>query len=388
MHYGYDSLGRLASITWPVAVEGHDLEVLYAWDASGDLASVTNAHTGTVYWQLAGVADEVSAWGAAQRWTLGNGVTVRRLLDPATGRVTSITAGPNYSALRVSLAYARDARGNVTEAFDILTGVGYKSATTHYDALDRLHEFRVHNDAGGHGFTANYTAGGNLHWRSGAGHYYYNASQPHAVSKIEGYGETSHYHYNGVGEMTSGPSLGQIDWTRGGRVKQLVGATTTSLAYGANGHLVQKSVAGTTSRYVGRLLVKIGDSWRARIVANGEVIAIVKINAAGVPTTDYLVNDAQGSPAALLNESGGLIARFAWNAWGELVDPADGTGPDPNADQKHALTTLGYTGHEMLWEAGLVHTYARLYNAHIGRWLSPDPTVPRPFNGQGLNRYS
>src|SRR5699024_1819205 len=27
-------------------------------------------------------------------------------------------------------------------------------------------------------------------------------------------------------------------------------------------------------------------------------------------------------------------------------------------------------------------------NPGIGRWLSPDPTVPNPYNGQSLNRYS
>ncbi|MGH9438867.1 MAG: RHS repeat-associated core domain-containing protein, partial [Terriglobia bacterium] len=65
-----------------------------------------------------------------------------------------------------------------------------------------------------------------------------------------------------------------------------------------------------------------------------------------------------------------------------------GNGSDPNASADEALTSIGYTGHEMFWEAGLIHTHARLYDPSIGRWMSPDPTVPDGYDGQSLNRYS
>ncbi|MGH7239013.1 MAG: RHS repeat domain-containing protein, partial [Candidatus Saccharimonadales bacterium] len=160
-------------------------------------------------------------------------------------------------------------------------------------------------------------------------------------------------------------------------------------AYTTDGALLQKTVnGGDTIRYFGKLFMKVGDSWRERIVANGEVVTIVTVNSAGYPTTDYMIHDNLGSPAALLDASGNLAARFAWDAWGEMVDPAKGYGTDPGASSKEALTTLGYTGHEMFWEQGLVHTYARLYNPGTGRWLSPDCTVPHPYNGQSFNRYS
>ncbi len=134
--------------------------------------------------------------------------------------------------------------------------------------------------------------------------------------------------------------------------------------------------------------MKVGDAWRERIVANGEVVAIVNVNSVGYTTTDYMVHDNLGSPAAILDASGNLAARFAWNAWGEMVNPQTGIGPDPQASTKEALTTIGYTGHEMLWAQGLVYTWARLYDPGIGRWLSPDPTVPNAYNGQSFNRYS
>ncbi len=117
-------------------------------------------------------------------------------------------------------------------------------------------------------------------------------------------------------------------------------------------------------------------------------VAAGNVNSVGYTTTDYMVHDNLGSPAAILDASGNLAARFAWDAWGEMVNPATGTGTDPDASNKEALTTIGYTGHEMLWNQGLVHTWARLYNPAIGRWLSPDPTVPNAYDGQSFNRYS
>src|SRR5699024_6720406 len=115
---------------------------------------------------------------------------------------------------------------------------------------------------------------------------------------------------------------------------------------------------------------------------------IVKVNSSNQATAQYLVHDAQGSPAALLDAGGALIYRYAFSAWGELVNPATGTGADPSATAKEQALGLGYTGHEALWKAGLVHTWARLYNPHLGRWLSPDPTIPHPSHSQSLNRYS
>src|SRR5699024_9214462 len=117
------------------------LTVTYTYDAYGNLAKVKNAADGTVYWQADTGASvpAVSPWGTAQAWTLGNGIHVKRRQDPRTGAITTITAGPGEnSAARVSLAYGYDARGNASEAYDVLTGVGYKAGTTTYDGLNRL----------------------------------------------------------------------------------------------------------------------------------------------------------------------------------------------------------------------------------------------------------
>lgn len=52
------------------------------------------------------------------------------------------------------------------------------------------------------------------------------------------------------------------------------------------------------------------------------------------------------------------------------------------------LTTTGFTGHEMLDEVGLIHMQGRVYDPHLGRFLSADPFITELDNTQNMNRYS
>ncbi|MDR2473507.1 MAG: RHS repeat-associated core domain-containing protein, partial [Tannerella sp.] len=52
------------------------------------------------------------------------------------------------------------------------------------------------------------------------------------------------------------------------------------------------------------------------------------------------------------------------------------------------LLGRGYTGHEHLTQFGLINMNARLYDPALGRFLSPDPYVQNPFDGQSYNRYA
>ena len=47
----------------------------------------------------------------------------------------------------------------------------------------------------------------------------------------------------------------------------------------------------------------------------------------------------------------------------------------------------GYTGHEHFFEVNLIHMNGRMYDANLGRFLSPDNYIQDPFNTQSYNRY-
>lgn len=53
-----------------------------------------------------------------------------------------------------------------------------------------------------------------------------------------------------------------------------------------------------------------------------------------------------------------------------------------------ATTRRGFTGHEMLDSASLVHMNGRVYDPYLGRVLSVDPIVPTLGLSQAVNPFS
>ena len=83
------------------------------------------------------------------------------------------------------------------------------------------------------------------------------------------------------------------------------------------------------------------------------------------------------------------IVAESFAAFGGRRRPT-GTGLPTAADLAKiaAVTRDGYTGHEMLDNLGLIHMNGRVYDPGLGRFLSADPYVTLPYDGQGLNRYA
>ncbi len=97
----------------------------YGYDGSGNLAKVSNANTGTVYWQSeSGVNFPVmNALGQMQAITLGGALDVECLHDAATGAVTSITSGPNGSGSVLNLTTSYNASGSRLSLNDLNAGL-------------------------------------------------------------------------------------------------------------------------------------------------------------------------------------------------------------------------------------------------------------------------
>ena len=80
-----------------------------------------------------------------------------------------------------------------------------------------------------------------------------------------------------------------------------------------------------------------------------------------------------------------------FDAWGQRRNPDDAgvlaqlTLTSPLHTR---LTARGFTGHEMLDAAGIVHMNGRIYDPTLGRFLQPDPVIQFPDYTQGRNRYS
>ena len=102
------------------------------------------------------------------------------------------------------------------------------------------------------------------------------------------------------------------------------------------------------------------------------------------------LHDHLGSTDGIVDSSGALYVGESFTAFGERRDPVDWVG-DPSAGDLAKIadsTDRGYTDHISLEESSLIHMNGRVYDAEIGRFLSPDPYVFNPMNTQGFNRYA
>jgi RHS repeat-associated protein len=99
----------------------------------------------------------------------------------------------------------------------------------------------------------------------------------------------------------------------------------------------------------------------------------------------YLHRDYQGSIIAITNDTGAIVEKRQFDAWGAIMQVQDG-----NNNVLNGLTILdrGYTGHEHLQSVGLINMNGRLYDPKLHRFLQPDNYVQDASNTQNYNRYS
>jgi len=96
----------------------------------------------------------------------------------------------------------------------------------------------------------------------------------------------------------------------------------------------------------------------------------------------YLVKDHLGSPMATVGDNGTTTTRF--NPWGLMTQPT-GVAKDLN-DAKKIENTRGFTGHETIASANLIHMNGRVYDPLDG-FTSPDPVLFKS-NIVSHNRYA
>ena len=101
----------------------------------------------------------------------------------------------------------------------------------------------------------------------------------------------------------------------------------------------------------------------------------------------YLM-DHLGSITALLDENGVVTDAYSYDAWGKRRDAQTWMPLEDPDVQLQSRAEAGFTGHEMLDGALLVHMNGRIYEPTIGRFLSPDPYVGQDWDLQSFNRYS
>ena len=298
------------------------------------------------------------------------------------------------------LGYAFDGYGNLTSREDFARDV-YESFT--YDTLNRLIGSTLKNaetDVVLASKSYRYDAVGNMVNKSdvSASDYVYGAGSagPHAVTSAGG----NTYAYDASGNMVSGAGR-TLTWTSFQKPLTIAkGSTTSTFEYGPDRTRVrQVKVKGTvteTVTYVGGMYEQVSKTGTATehvhyIFAGGVRIAVETANEAAGSSVElrYLHQDHLGSVDVVTNESGAVVERLSFGAFGERrVAQGSTTWQDSALALSSVETRRGFTDHEQLDDFSLVHMNGRVYDPQLGRFLSPDPFVQFALSSQGYNRYT
>lgn len=382
---GYDALGRPVLHTYP---EG--FQVSTGYNAQGYLEKVFDpAKPSHPYWQ----ANAANARGQITQETLGNGLVTTRAFQAETGYLHQIGTGTSASYWNVqSLSFVFDEVGNLIQRADDMQsapGGGSLTETFAYDELNRLTSATI---AGVGSVSYGYDAIGNLTNKSDVSvDYIYDdgTGRPHAVKSAGGVTYT--YDANGSMVGGGGRTLGYTSFNKPNSITK--GTTSLTFLYGADRSRVKQvrtDSNGTQTTYYVGLFEKVVKSrvtvYRHTITAGGRRVGIYTQRSNGNNDIRYLHTDHQGSLNAITDETGNVVERFSFDAFGR-VRQTDWT-YDLVGNLMSNVTTRGYTGHEQLNDVGLIHMNGRFYDPTLGRFASADPFIQAAANPQSLNRYS
>lgn len=247
-----------------------------------------------------------------------------------------------------------------------------------YDNLNRLTSF------GDKGTT--YDCKGNITSQSDVGSFEYDIPQkPYAVSGVT---------------LTSGnmPICNQeVEYTSFSRPKSISeNGYTADFSYSADYERTRMAISRDgndvmTRYYMGDCyeLESTSSGNKERLYLGGDYYSapavLVKEN--GVEKVYNVLRDNLGSVTHVIAPDDSLAQELSYDAWGRLRDPATLQVFEPG-NEPELFLGRGYTGHEHLTRFGLINMNARLYDAALGRFLSPDPYVQMPDFSQNFNRYS
>ncbi|MBA8888344.1 RHS repeat-associated protein [Dokdonella fugitiva] len=376
LHYEYDAAGQRTAIV-ATTPDGQGFRTDYAYDAAGNLASVTAfGQTVTFRYDAANRRIErddpngvvtTYAYDANDRLTAyetkhGASVLVQGgyTLNAAGQRTALSQHAPDGSVRDIGWSYDGAARltGETRSlpahaATWTLDAVGNRSAQTldgantgyTYDSADRL------------------TAATG----SGAATYAWDANGQIA-SRTQG-GATTTYTFNAEHNLAG---------------VALPGGVGLTYAYAPDGNLSQRTKSAGGSSQTTAFLVDANND-AARIVA--------EYDAAGHATAVYVYgdelilrfrggqgtyyhHDGLGSIVALSDASGAAIQFYGYDAWGNRVES---TGSDDNA--------FGFAGERFDADTGLLYLRARWYDPGIARFTAPDAYRGCLGCVASLNRY-
>ena len=369
---------------------------------------------GVYYYQV----DDVDAMGNVTEYRQGKNETITvKGYDNSTGFLESVNSG---MGMIQSLDYEFDGVGNLRLRADNINefmGTTEKQEEVFiYDELNRLTTVEQN------GFTSlsmTYDLAGNLQTKSdvlAGAQYNYQAkanictgisgsavSGPHAVSSIS----TRQYCYDVKGNQTH-----QFDgnvqtrkvvyshYDKPTLIESSKGSTTFSYDMNRTRYKRVDSLENeqgvteaTTTYYLGNVEVIVKDNGITeykRYIGDGALETVRSDNSRELV---YLFKDHIGSTDVITDEEGLVQERLSFDAFGKrrIVDEwqsVNNISEILNLSDILDITSHGFTGHEQVDHANVIHMNGRIYDPSIGRFMQADPIIQEVDNSQNFNRYS
>lgn len=388
-----DSYGRVNAETYISKNLGNNVsstvKVRNIYDAnSGILTQIQDYNTGTSLWKI----KEVNERGKSKEVHLGNGMIKKRNYDQfgfLTKMLDQTSGSSPKTALNLEYSFNTQ-RGNLNSRKN--NNLGWNESFT-YDNLDRLT-----NISGSVTRSQQYDERGRTTSNSEIGTY--------------NYGSASSYRLQDVGLNTKGDLYYQnqpIQKIKYNAYKKPVSISVKDKAkvdfeygvlqnrshayYGGNednklDRRYQKHYSG-----INPVEIEVDKQGNTKIITyiggNAYSAPVVYIKQTASGSTNgyhYLHRDYLGSILAISDGSGTVQEQRQFGAWGE-VDKFKSKNSEINFEHNTSLLSRGYTGHEHFMGVALIHMNGRMYDAKLGRFLSPDNYVQEPFSTQNFNRF-
>jgi len=367
--FTYNDNNQLLTETYPSG-----LTATYNYDTKGFLENIKRNNK-IVYEPLA-----TNSYGQLTSYKLGNGLTSTMQYDDF-GFLTNAYTNDN-SVFNMSYDFNTN-NGNLNSRTD--AAVGGPNGLTETFSYDPSFD-RLINAA--HGTTSTdftYQNNGNILTKTdvSVNPYVYDATKMYQVTDIN----------DVIGLVDLPETISYNAAQQPIKISQETGTSVNTdliIQYGADQQRRFAQLAGSGDAdyqryYVGDFErnVKNGVTQDIHSIAPG--VIIVEEN--NVYSEYYTYSDHLGSINVVTDDSGTVVARQSFDAWGRKRNATDWT-YDNVDDYDLSWLYRGYTGHEMLPEFGLINMNGRLYDNYLGRMLSPDEFSGQDGTSQSFNRYT
>ena len=399
-YYGYDAMDRLTRI---VVTDGTNLisDIAWTYDADQNVTAITtrvnnngtlrtdtyaysydddHRPTNTAY---GSVSESITYDGYSRvtgKTVQNSGNTVLstsyayRDIDAqyTTTQVSSLTN--TFGGNTLSHSYTYDANGNI---------LSDGSTTYAYDSLNQL--VWEYNTAAGKAWNYAYDLGGNILSKTEYDYADGQTSNPVTVSYT--YGDAAWrdlltaYNgeaitYDGIGNPTSYRGWG-MTWQGGRQLASMQkDGTTISFSYNDAGLRTEKTVNGSTRRYIwnsAQLMADVGaaDAFYFHYSSGGELIGYT-YKTADAETECILVKNQQGDVERVISADGTVLAAYTYDAWGNVLT---------SEGSLAASNPIRYRGYYFDTETSLYYLQSRYYDPAVGRFINADDYVS---TGQGI----